>query len=496
VKTKTFYNAAGLALALALVPAAARAVEVYKTDDLKVDVGARLQLLGTFTNSVQTDYVAGTGGNGNRDFTQIFLFQKEDRLKVNADLEGVLFRFENAMGAESFPGGNNLYDLIEMNAQIPVKLLGDDVSVVAGLIKRPESVRDSYFDENMLFTGESELSNLFFNGGYDTGLYVQKSGGVVKGLLGVVQGVPNLPQRYIPERLNLPVPLIARFSIGNISDPLARGKQQGFDKLEGVQWAADAGAFWVADSNAGHGTLFSQLAGQAEATKGPFVNGNNLFSKNYNPFLAVGAFTGPYTVSGTPPSASSLGPVDNQFWQASLAGRVRIPAGDNSIVGGASWEVAQFIAKGMYNRPKTALNPSGGVIINGKEYNYGQLTVQGGEAYLAYVAPSWWAATRVDVLVPDNMLGPSANVAAGARVNSTSAFNDNTLWEITFPALGYRINKFVTLTAELEHNLNAIEALDTDGEYQLKTVPVEASLGVFRVQPYQLNGRMQLQVAF
>lgn len=505
---KTTSQVAGIALALALIPAATQAVEVFKNEDVKVDVGARMQLLGTFRNSVQTENIPNAQGGTNRDFTEIYLFQKQNRLKLNADLDGVLFRFENAMGAESFAGGNNLYDLIEMNAQIPVPILGESTSVVAGLIKRPESVRDSYFDENLLFTGESELGNLFLNSGYDTGLYIQNTGSAVKGLLGVVQGVPNLPQRYIPEHLNQPVPVVGRVSIGNIKDAFGQGKQQGFDKVEDLQWAADAGAFWVADSNAGHGSLFGQLAGQAEVTKGPFTNGNSLFSKNYNPFVAAGAYTG----------AGSQGPMDNQFWQANVAGRIRMPLGDNAIVAGASWEVAQFITKGLNNRPKTALNPSGGVIINGKEYNTGQITVQGGEAYLGYVAPKWWAATRVDVLVPDAMLGPSyafgglqANTSKNILVNS--AFNDMTVWEITFPSLGYKINKWVTLTAELEHNINAIEVLDTDGEYQLKTVPIESSLGVstttaggstwnsgkvdaFRVQPYQLNGRMQLQVAF
>lgn len=499
--------AAGLA-ALLLAPAPGKGVEVYSKDNVKVDVGARMQLLGEFRNSVQTEYIpsapaantAGNTGNGNRDFTEIYLFQKQNRLKLNADLDGVLFRFENAMGAESYAGGNNLYDLIEMNGEIPFKLLGESTSIVAGLIKRPESVRDSYFDENLLFTGESELSNLFFNSGYDTGLYLQNNGSAVKGLLGVVQGVPNLPQRYIPERLMLPVPVIARLSVGNIKDSFARGKQQGFEKPESLEWALDAGGFWVQDSSAGHGTLFGQLAGQAEVTKGPFINGNCLFSKNFNPFMQAGAYT----------DRSSMGPLDNQFWQANVGGRLRMAAGDNAIVAGANWEVAQFITKGLNNRTKGALNPSGGVIINGKEYNFGQITVQGGEAFVAYVAPSWWAAGRVDVLVPDAMLGPSVQVAGAANANknflANSAFQNNTLWEITFPALGYRINKFVTLTAELEHNLNAIEVLDTDGEYQLKTVPIEASLGVntaantlidaFRVQPYQMNGRLMLQVAF
>lgn len=491
---KNTLKAAGLALALALIPAASKAIEVVKTDSVKLDVGARMQLLGTFRNSVTTEYAPNTVGGTNRDFTEIYLFQNQNRLKLNADLEGVIFKFENAMGSEAYPGSNNLYTLYEMNAEIPVKMLGEKTYIVAGLIRRPESVRDAAFDENLLFAGESELSNLFFNAGYDTGVYLKTRVGQVDGLLGVVQGVGNLPERYIPEKLNLPVPLIFRLGFGNIEDSPDRVMQY-VAKQDETKWRVGTGAFWLADSNAGHGDLFGQMATQAEATKGPFVNGNYMFSKNYNPFMSAGLFTEKYGVSGTPPAASSQGPIDSQFWQANVNALARIPMGEATLVAGIDWEVAQFIVKGLYNRPKTVLAPAGGVLINGKEYTYGQLTVQGGEAYLGYVAESWWAAGRVSVLVPDSMLGASTNVVAGSNITTKSAFNDNTLWEITFPALGYKINKFVTLTAELEHNLNAIEAVDTDGEYQLKTVPIESTMAL-KYQPYQLNGRLQLQVAF
>jgi hypothetical protein len=478
-------KATGLALAIALSPAAAQAVEVFKSENSSLDFGARMQLLGTFRNSTSTDYRPNAAGGTNRDHTEIFLFQNQNRLKLSGDLEGVLFKFENAMGSEAYPGSNNLYTLYEMNAEIPLSFL-ENTSVVAGLLRRPESVRDAYFDENLLFTTESQLSNLFFNAGYDTGIYVKTRQGSVDALLGVVQGVGNLPERYIPVKLNLPVPVIARLGFGNIEDSPDRMKQQGFEKVEEAQWRVGTGAFWLADSNAGHGNLFGQMATQAEATKGPFVNGNFMFSKNHmNPFLALGNYN----------EAGGQGPIDSQFWHANVNAMTRIPMGEATVVAGIQWEVAQFIVKGLYNRPVTPANPAGGVLINGKEYTYGQLTVQGGEAYVGYVASQWWAAGRVNVLVPDELLG--AYTGNANAVTGVSNFHNNTLWEITFPALGYRLNSFVTLTAELEHNLNAIETIDTNGEYQLKTVPTTANAANWRkYQPYQVNGRLQLQVAF
>lgn len=494
-------KAAALALAIALSPTAAKAVEVFKSEDVKIDIGARMQLMGTFRNSVTTEYAsqnttwAAKAGYGNRDFTEIFLFQNQNRLKLNADLNGVLFKFENAMGSEAYPGSNNLYTLYEMNAEIPLPFLGESTSVVAGLIRRPESVRDAAFDEDLLFAGESELSNLFFNAGYDTGVYLKTRQGSFDGLLGVVQGVGNLPERYIPERLMLPVPVIARVGFGNITDQPDRIKQ--YAMAEELQWRVGGGAFWLADSNAGHGNLFGQIKTQAEVTKGPFVNGNYMFSSLFNPFMALGNYN----------EGGSQGRIDSQFWQANVNAMARVPLDGATLVAGVQWEMAQFIVKGLYNRRKSAANPAGGVIITrdgvSKEYTYGQLTVQGGEAYLGYVAPKWWAAGRVSVLVPDSLMGNYTignQTAVGESTKGTTAtgvstFYDNTLWEITLPSLGYRINNFVTLTAELEHNLNAIETLDTDGEYQLKTVPTTGNYGK-KYQPYQLNGRLQLQVAF
>lgn len=482
-------KAVGWALALALIPAVSHSIEVFKNEDAKVDVGVRMQMLGTFENSITTEYAPG--GTGNRDFTQIFLFMHQNRLKVASELDGVKLRFESSFGNDAFAnaaGASNnaqLWNMQELNATFA---FGENFGVVAGVLQRPESVRDASYAENLLFTGESELSNLFFNSGHDLGVYGTAQFGQIDALFGVMQGMANLPQRYIPEHINLPLPVIARIGFGNLKEDPSHIIQQGFEKVDELKYRIGGGAFWTADSNAGHGQLLSQIASQAEITKGPFEEGNMLFSGSYyNPFLKLGTYNGP--VGG------GLGPVDSQFWTANVDGKFRMPMGDAALVGGAEWMVEQFIVKGLYNRPKTAQNPNGGVIINGQEYTYGQLTVQGGEAYLAYVAPKWWAATRVDVLVPDQLLGASTVVTANQKVTVNSAFGNQTLWEITFPALGYRINKFVTLTAELEHNLNATEAIDTDGEYQLKTVPIESGLGL-KYQPYQINGRLQLQIAF
>jgi hypothetical protein len=471
-------------MALLSAPAAVGAVEVYKTDKAKVDLGLRMQLMGTLEYSgnpayVQAVPVSTTTGNGNRDYTRIFLFQKQNRLRVDADLEGTLVKFENAMGGEAYAGGNNLYDLTELSAEVP---LGASASVVAGLGKMPWNQASATYDQNSLFTDKSQLFNLFFNAGYDTAVYGKARFGLVDAVLGVEQGAGNLPQRYIPERLILPVPVFLRLGLGNLKEDPARFRQMGFGAIEETQWALHANGFWAADSGAGHGTLFSQMGSQAELSKGPFQNGNFMFVKGYNPFAG-------YTTG-----SGGLAAPDNQFWNASIDGQLRVPTKGGAVVAGAQWNVAQYVAKGMNSTfvagQRIKNQPT--VTRDGKAqtYNFGQITVQGGEAYLGYVADGWAVATRVDVLLPDPLLG-SATV---------SYFQSDPIWEITFPSLTYQVNSFTKLVAETEFTYNAPQAVDTDGIYQLKTVPVEYALvtGPDRINHEWLTGvgRLMLQVAF
>jgi hypothetical protein len=498
VKTNA-YKTAGLALALAmtLAPSLARSVEIYNNGkDAKVDFGARFQVQGVFENLPTTDYVPSPGatdGRGGRDFTRIFLFQPENRLKLDAELDGVILKFENAMGSESYAGSNNVYDLLELSGEFPVQ---GGLSVVAGLSKMPDNNASATYEEDMLFTSHSQLLNWFFNKGYDTAVFAKYHAGLFDAILGTEQGVPNLPQRYIPERLEMPVPVFLRVGVGNIKDDPARFKQIGFEKSDSTQWAAHLNGFWVGDSNAGHGTLFSQMSGQADAPKGPFVNGNEIFSKNYNPFLAAGASA----------MGGSLGTVNNQFWQASFDAQLRQPLGDKWLIFGAQYSIAQFVAPNttpLYLHNTAPIN-SATATPNGGSVNFGQITDQGVEAYVGLDTDKWFAATRLDVLIPDTQTGVfTATVGTGGKVfqpnvgNFKPIFqNASPVFELAFPSLGWKFSKYAKLVAELEHDFNIPIGVDTDGVYDLKTVPVEASLNNFDVLAYSMTGRLMFQVAF
>jgi hypothetical protein len=483
-------KAAGLALVLAMAPGASKAVEIYNNGkDASVDLGMRYQVMGEFDNLNTQDSAAPvTGANptgaGPRDLTRIYLFQTENRLKMTAMLDGVEFKFEDAFGSEAYAGGNNLYDLLEMDGKFPVT---DNLAITAGLSKMPDNNASATYEENMLFTSHSQLLNMFFNKGYDTAVFASYKVGLFDTEVGTEQGAPNLPERYIPERLEMPVPVFMRIGVGNIKDDPTRFKEIGFEKSEGDQWAAHLNGFWLGDSSAGHGTLFSQMSTQADAPKGPFVNGNEMFSKNYNPYLAAGASS----------MGGALGPVNNQFWQAAFDAQYRKPLGGNWLIAGAQYSIAQFVAP---NIAPIKLNG-----IAGPTTKFGQITNQGFEAYVGLDSDKWYVASRLDVLIADMQQGffnaTTTNGPAGSgivnRIDTvTPIFNSEPIYELEFPTLGWKFSKYSKLVAELEHNFNVPLGVDTDGVYNLKSVPVEGSLNKYDHIPYAMTGRLMFQVAF
>jgi hypothetical protein len=476
--------ASAAALLAALSTGSARAVEIIKNDDVTLDLGGRFQIQGELENS--TNNVSLLPGNvGPRDNTRIYLFQDEDRLQMSGLVDKVKFHFEDAFGGEAYAGSNNLYDLIEFNAEVPVN---DGVSVVAGLFKLPSNIASASDEGHLLFTSHSELLNMFFNQGYDNGLMVKGHSGLFDGLLGTSTGTPNLPQRYLPEIFQFPPPVFTRFGVGNIKDDSSHFMQEGFEKTDYVQWGVHANGQMVNDSNAGHGTLLGNISAQDEAPKGPFINGNMMLDKNYNPFLGL-------------TSGSSLSPVEAQYWDGSIDTQWRIPSGKNTWVVNAQWNIAQYINRSfsttqLGNPKSNTITPGTKNSFNGQPMDWGQITAQGGEFYAGLVNDGWSVAGRLDVLLPDPMMASKDVNGYYNRIFPKA----NPVWEITFPSLGYQVTKNVKLIAETEFILNSPEAGDTDGVYELTEVPIEASLATKASPIYENDfvsiGRMMLQFAF
>ena len=100
-----------------------------------------------------------------------------------------------------------------------------------GQFKDPTNLESATDDSYMLFTEKSPNFNLFFNSGYEMGLALVGRFDHFDGVLGLVQGAPNLPRRYLPEQLQLPLPMLLRVGYSNgISDDPFHPRQTGFIK--------------------------------------------------------------------------------------------------------------------------------------------------------------------------------------------------------------------------------------------------------------------------
>jgi hypothetical protein len=318
----------------------------------------------------------------------------------------------------------------------------------------------------MLFTEKSPNFNLFFNEGYETGVALWGHLGNLDGAAGLVQGAPNLPQRYLPEIVNFPLPMFVRvgFSDG-ITDDLFKPSQTGFVKPDKTEFAAHAMGYVAADSNAGHGDLFGQIGGGLATFNDNSYYGNVLTSKVFNPYIAV----------------AGANPVSALYYQAGLDFQLRAPMSDTTFT------LSGQIMIGHYNVtvPTITIKGAAPMSILGKPAVPGAqyaLNIGGGELIASIGDKPWELAGRLAMVIPDNGLkGTSTNAT-----NFTPIFiNSNPIWEVTFPSITWHMNDNAKLVAETMFMINEAEAQDYDGNYVVAEMPGSATGTSYRASNVQ-----------
>jgi hypothetical protein len=448
-----------------------KAAEVFKNDDLDINVGGRIQELGEM-ELVTDDAI--------RDHFRVYLWNVEDRLFTNGTYKDFKWTFEASFGAEDIANGTNgSFNLLDANADIP--LIVDSIYVKVGQFKDPASLENGVYEGNMLFTEKSPNFNLFFNEGYDTGVALWGHLGNLDGAAGLVQGAPNLPQRYLPEIVNLPLPVFIRvgYSDGITDDPF-KAKETGFAKPDKLEYAVHAEGYAAADSNAGHGDLFSQIGGGLATYSDNSYYGNVLTSKVFNPYLSA---------------QGSSNPVSAFYCQAGLDFQVRAPLADTTFTLTGQAMIGHFDLTVQAPLPGLSLGT-----VNGKPVsvgNYYQLNIGGGELIASVGDKPWEVAGRAAVIIPDNGLkGTSTN-------NSTYRpifVNDNPIVEITVPSITWHMNDDAKLVAETMFMFNAAEAEDVDGNYVVAEMPGSATGTTYRAPNIQAGfvpiGRLMFQFQY
>ncbi len=424
--------------------AQAHAVPVVNTDDLQVSVGGLIQAMG------ETEYVSDdTVGNQ----TRVYLWNTADQLYISGAYKGFDWRLSTTYGGTaqanaSFSGffaNNGVLDLTDAYVDIP--LIGNAMYLKVGQFKDPTNLESATDDSYMLFAEKSPNFNLFFNSGYEMGLALVGHFSGLDGVLGLVQGAPNLPQRFLPEQLHLPLPMLLRVGYSNgISDDPFHQRQTGFAKVDNLQYAIHLNGFVAADSNAGHGDLFSEMGSEV----GTFLynqdySGNLLLSSVFNPYMGL---------AGSGQAVSGL------YYQLDLDFQVRAP------LIGKTFALSGQVAMGHFGDTVQAGDTGtvfGVPVVEGTWY---ALNIYGAELTASLQDPTWTWAVRLAAVLPDSGFQGTWKTGTYAQIFS----NTDPILEVT-PSVTYTFNSFCKLTAEVMLMFNEPESKDSDGNYVIAEMP-------------------------
>jgi hypothetical protein len=435
-----------------------RAAEIFKNDDLDLNIGGRLQVLG------ELDYVED---DSVRDKLRIYLFNPEERLMTNGTFKGFKWNFEVGFGGEAINSSNNQLNLKEYNADVP--LIPDMVYVKVGQFKVPTNLESAVYEGNQLFTEKSLIYNMFFNTGYDNGLSLYGKLGKMDFAGGVLSGAPNLPQRYLPELFEFPPETFLRigYTDGIGADPFHQ-KQTGFVKPDKALFAVHANGIYVNDSNAGHSTDQALESGYTGTFSANGDYGNMMLYSLWNPYLGK--------------TAANFGPVNAQYWSASLDTQFRAPVGDTTFTLTAQANVSQFTSRGFAP-----------FLMNGQMVSAGQINIGGVEVIASLGDNPFEIAGRFSMVIPDAAFKVNTDTPLlGTYIPITGS---NPIYEVTLPSLTWHMNEDVKLVAEAMWMFNTPEILSNDGMYLLSEMPSQAAAGI-QTASFVPAGRMMFQFTY
>jgi hypothetical protein len=439
----------------------ARSAEIFQNDDLTFNLGGRFQELG------ELELVTN---DPTREHTRIYLFNVEDRLMSSGNFKGYRWNFELGLGGEAVNSANNQINLKDFNVDIP--LIPDMVYVKVGQFKVPTNLESAVYEGNQLFTEKSLLYNMFFNTGYDNGLSLYGQLGHLDFAGGVLSGAPNLPQRYLPETFEFPPLTFLRigFDDGITKDPFHQA-QSGFVKPTQTQFALHLNGMYENDSNAGHSTDLSLESGYTAAFSANGDYGNMLLYSAWNPFLGR--------------TAANFGPVDAQYWMASLDTQFRAPLGDTTFTLTAQANVAQFTASNF-----------AAFVMNGNTVTSGRINIGGAEVIASVGDNPWEIAGRFAVVIPDNSLRVTPATAAAPGTPYAAITGSDPIYEITLPSITWHLNEDAKLVAEAMWMIHTPEALGNDGMYVLAEMPSQVATTGLQTASLIPSARMMFQFAF
>ncbi|MBS2032590.1 MAG: hypothetical protein JST54_32250 [Deltaproteobacteria bacterium] len=286
------------ALVMVVATQAKADVDVYKTDDANLALGAMIQALGN-GEKVSDPY---------RNDVRLYLFMKEARFRMSGGYQDYRFHLELGMGSEDTVVSQTgiALGLLDFNVDVPLHR-GSHTYVRVGQQKV------AYGREGLEYSGEVPFDDrsveyLGFKVGRDLGAAVITQPGLFTGILGVYTGggrdVP--PNHYLPQNLGFPL-VAARAGIGNVDgpDPLHLDADD-LERPDRVRAGIFVNGLYTHDSIVGHSSVLNVK----------LTDKSLLLDSNWNPYIG-----------GAPVKPG-------EWWQVGADAVVRAPIGWNYAMTG------------------------------------------------------------------------------------------------------------------------------------------------------------------
>lgn len=399
-------------------------------------VGGTIQMLGV-AEHLKDDY---------RSDNRIYLFQKEARLNVSGTQDSIDYYFQLQFGGEEVPKGRNgnvgntVMSLLDAYVDIP--LMSKYLGLRVGQFKVPFS-REMISDTDYLQFADYSINAQGFNVGRDVGLAFHSAVKNFEAAFGVFTGGGiNIPQRYLPQELNIPM-TVARVGYNTLDKNILTVEQfNPRTSHSGV--ALYVSGMYEEDSRIGHSSVLAAKQNDVSL----------FYNTNWNPYLRA-------------VTASQVEMGKLMQFEADIAFQVEL--GRVKINGAAE---ANY---GKYENSLGSLEMKGG-------------EVQGG-IYLAPVQLS----LRYAVLFPDSNFGYFKTPTIYPIVSKTPIHEIN-------PGMNIFFGDHVKLTMDMQIWIGVPVATEVDlGAYNLMTMPDQSKLAVTSGAVERQNaitGRMNFQFMF
>lgn len=225
-------------------------VEVLSSDAMKLNIGGKLQTLGTI-QFVEDD---------DRNAMRLYLFNKQARINVGGSVGETKFFTEIAFGAEETSKPQYGTSKNPLNTNLSMKDFYFDTPAWDGRVRvgqfKPALNRESLLRSEQTLFAKRSVQNMGFEWGRDVGAAFYRQSGTMEYTLGVFTGGgANVPERYIPEELGTPM-IAFKLGVNNGLDEDIYTPRSAMDvATDRVRSAVYASGFYIKDSKIGHNTV-------------------------------------------------------------------------------------------------------------------------------------------------------------------------------------------------------------------------------------------------